>query len=130
MVEWFGQCTVSLIILLKISILFRFVDISTATIIFSTVNHGIDLKQSQTTTININHNIKKVYDVGPTTQPTYYQSHHTQITTLAGDKTVSTYSGNGLSATQTSLNKPRGVWGDSVGNIFIAEEIGNKVRIS
>ncbi len=124
------MCTKLFVKLLIISVLFSKVDISTALNSFTSTNHNTDSTSTRSPLIaNITNNNKlETKDIDdPTIQPTYYQSHHTQITTIAGDKTASTNTGDWSPATLTSLNKPRGIWGDSAGNIFIGEEVGNKV---
>jgi sugar lactone lactonase YvrE len=49
------------------------------------------------------------------------------ISTVAGNGTLG-YSGNGGPATQASLNYPRGVFGDTAGNIYIADTDNNVIR--
>ena len=116
--------------LLIISIVFSKVDISTTINSFTSTNHITDSTSTRSPIItNITNNNKlKIKDIdNPTVQPTYYQSHHTQITTIAGDRTASNNTDDWSPAALTSFNKPRGIWGDSAGNIFISEEVGNKV---
>eukprot|EP01038_Epipyxis_sp_PR26KG_P011337 gene11338-15203_t len=49
------------------------------------------------------------------------------ISTFAGNS-VSGYSGNGGAATSASLKNPRGVFGDTIGNIYIADSANNVIR--
>jgi hypothetical protein len=44
-------------------------------------------------------------------------------TGVAGD------TGDGNAATSAEINNPRGAWGDTVGNIYIADTAGNKIRV-
>ncbi|MDA8100501.1 MAG: hypothetical protein M0042_12865 [Nitrospiraceae bacterium] len=69
-----------------------------------------------------NHRIRKV-DAGGT------------ITTVAGDGYTDAVTGNGryngdnIPATSASLNYPAGVTLDAVGNIYIADELNNRIRM-
>jgi sugar lactone lactonase YvrE len=47
---------------------------------------------------------------------------------VAGTGTASS-TGDGGPATSATVNAPRGAWGDTVGNIYIAESGGNKIRV-
>jgi len=49
------------------------------------------------------------------------------ITTVAGNG-VAASAGDGGPATQASLFEPRGIAADSAGNVYIAEEIGQRIR--
>jgi sugar lactone lactonase YvrE len=49
------------------------------------------------------------------------------ITTFAG--TTIGFSGDGGPATSAQLHNPYDVWGDSVGNVFIADTTNNRVRV-
>jgi sugar lactone lactonase YvrE len=49
------------------------------------------------------------------------------ITTVAG-KSSSGYSGDGGAATNSSLNSPIGVAFDAAGNLYIADEVNNRIR--
>jgi uncharacterized protein (TIGR03437 family) len=49
------------------------------------------------------------------------------ITTVAGNTTCG-YTGDGGAATKTSLNYPSGIAVDSSGNLYIADELNNRVR--
>lgn len=50
------------------------------------------------------------------------------ITTVAGNNTPD-YSGDGLSATTASLNRPKGIAFDSAGNLYIAGGFNNAIRV-
>ncbi len=49
------------------------------------------------------------------------------ITTIAGDGAAG-YNGDNIPATSASLNLPAGVAVDSAGNVYIADEVNNRVR--
>jgi DNA-binding CsgD family transcriptional regulator/sugar lactone lactonase YvrE len=51
-----------------------------------------------------------------------------RITTLAGTGTAGS-EGDGGPATRAELNAPQGLTVDSVGNVYIAETLGNRVRV-
>ena len=50
------------------------------------------------------------------------------ISTIAGNGSTSTYSGDGGQATKAQLNQPKGVVADAAGNIYIADTGNNRVR--
>src|SRR6202041_2039253 len=50
------------------------------------------------------------------------------ITTIAGN-TDSGYSGDGVTATNTSLNSPMGLTCDPEGNLYVADQDNNRVRM-
>ncbi len=50
------------------------------------------------------------------------------ITTFAGNGTAG-YSGDAVQATQTSINRVVGLATDAAGNVYMAEELNNRVRI-
>jgi hypothetical protein len=50
------------------------------------------------------------------------------VATVAGDGSWGSSAGDGGQATSASIYGPIGVWQDSVGTLFIAEEYGNRVR--
>lgn len=50
------------------------------------------------------------------------------ITTVAGNGSTS-YSGDGVSASATAVNKPRDMAVDSTGNLFIADTENNRIRL-
>jgi len=47
---------------------------------------------------------------------------------VAGNGTAGT-TGDGGAATAAEVNNPRGAWGDSVGNVYIADTAANKLRV-
>jgi len=47
---------------------------------------------------------------------------------VAGTGTAGS-TGDGNAATSAQLNQPRGAWGDTAGNIYIADTAGNKIRV-
>jgi sugar lactone lactonase YvrE len=47
---------------------------------------------------------------------------------VAGNGTAGT-TGDGGAATSAELDNPRGVWADSIGNVYIADTAGNKIRV-
>ncbi len=49
------------------------------------------------------------------------------ISTVAGNEAVG-FRGDGVTATETSLNQPYGVFVDSLGNIFISDSGNNRIR--
>ncbi len=49
------------------------------------------------------------------------------ITTIAGNGAAG-YTGDGVSATTTSLNNPFGVAADAAGNVYIADNLNNRIR--
>jgi hypothetical protein len=63
----------------------------------------------------------------PSSQPSNYQSLQTLIDTYAGNGAQAS-SGNNNRATSGSFNAPQGIWGDSVGNIFVGEYFSNSLR--
>jgi sugar lactone lactonase YvrE len=44
-------------------------------------------------------------------------------TGVAGD------TGDGNAATSAEINNPRGAWGDTIGNVYIADTAGNRIRV-
>lgn len=69
--------------------------------------------------------------VAPTTSttagPTSARASSNSIDTFAGTGNLND-NGSGSPATEAALNNPRGVWGDSLGVIYISETSGNCVR--
>eukprot|EP01034_Spumella_vulgaris_P025136 gene25136-31555_t len=67
--------------------------------------------------------------IQPTALPTnvIYQSTLSQIKTLAGTG-VPGWSGDGVRASSALLNAPRSVWRDTVGNTYLTEFSGHRVR--
>jgi sugar lactone lactonase YvrE len=63
-----------------------------------------------------NHCIRKVTAIGGL------------IATVAGTGGVSGFSGDGGSAAAAHLNKPRGIWGDADGNLYIADTDNHCIR--
>ena len=53
----------------------------------------------------------------------------TGLTYLVAGTGTSGSTGDGGAATSATVNSPRGVWGDSVGNIYIADTGNNKIRV-
>ncbi|MGP8217583.1 MAG: hypothetical protein ACLQQ4_18590 [Bacteroidia bacterium] len=49
------------------------------------------------------------------------------ISTIAGDS-IASYNGDGIAATSAELNNPTCVTTDAAGNIYIADEINNRIR--
>ncbi len=50
------------------------------------------------------------------------------ITTIAGSSTSGSYSGDNGQATSAALNNPTGVSLDSVGNVYVADQVNNRIR--
>jgi hypothetical protein len=50
------------------------------------------------------------------------------ITTIAGDGTIGHYAGDGGPATAAEFDTPEGLFGDSVGNIYIADAGNDRIR--
>jgi sugar lactone lactonase YvrE len=68
---------------------------------------------------NANHSIRKIVDVY--TLP----ENNGVVTTIAGDGTAQFLDGNGIG---TRFNLPRGVGVDSVGNVYVGDTIGHRIR--
>eukprot|EP01034_Spumella_vulgaris_P024564 gene24564-30927_t len=63
----------------------------------------------------------------PTVMPSKYQNTLTQATTFLGTGVAST-SGDGGASRYVAINHPAGVWMDTAGNAFVAENAGNVIR--
>ena len=53
----------------------------------------------------------------------------TNIITLFAGTGIGTSTGDGLAATVATINAPRGIFGDLIGNVFISESTSHLVRI-
>ena len=67
----------------------------------------------------------------PTTAATRYSrsSVSTGLMYLVAGTGTAGATGDGSAATSPNVDAPRGVWGDTVGNIYIADTSGNKIRV-
>jgi hypothetical protein len=71
-----------------------------------------------------------LYKAGGTMAPTFEPTPsptHSQSVVIAGNGNSGFY-GDGFAATSTSFNVLYGVWGDSIGNIYLSDQMNSRIR--